>query len=439
MTRAAAIADSPAKPRNLTNTAVLQAKPSDKPYKLTDSGGLYVDIRPSGKKIWRYRFRIAGKETIYTLGDFDKSNLDLLQARIKRDQLRQLVRRGKNPTSEDRAAKLRQRYENAQTFDALLDEWLATRDWGAATRLNRVGQIDLHVRRYLGPLPVKEITPMMVLEVLRRAEKPGTVSKASGRGARIRETGGAGVARRLRQYIAGIMDLAVATERADRNPAGSLRGGLTKAKRTVHKTPLSSTQVGELLRKVDGYLGHFLTPVAFRMLWWSVARPGEVVGAQWSEIDLEAATWTIPPERMKMGEPHRIPLPRQAVEALRGLKSMTSGVGCVFPHRDQRNKPMTRDALAKAVTRMQLGFEYSPHATRTTASTILNEMGYRGDAIECQLAHKDKNDIRDSYNRTDYFDERREIMQSWADLLDDWKAGAKVLPIGQKTPTKTAA
>src|SRR5450631_3387204 len=194
----------------------------DKPYKLTDSGGLYVDVRPTGKKIWRYRFRLAGRETIYTLGEFDRRARGLDEARTLRNKARELVRQGKNPTAADRAAQLHRQYENAQTFAAVLDEWLRTRDWGAATRRNREAQIDLHVRPHLGALPVREITTATVLEVLRRAEVPGAVTKTGGRGARTRATGGPGLARRLRQYIAGVMDLAVNTERADRNPAGRL-------------------------------------------------------------------------------------------------------------------------------------------------------------------------------------------------------------------------
>ncbi len=415
--------------RKLTNSAIAEAKPLDKPYKLTDSGGLYVDVRPTGKKIWRYRFRLARRETIYTLGEFEKRVLGLDEARTLRNKARELVRQGKNPTAADRAADLRKQYENAQTFAALLDEWLRTRDWGEATRRNREAQIDLHVRPYLGVLPVREITTAMVLEVLRRTEVPGTVTKISGRGARTRATGGPGVARRLRQYIAAVMDLAVNTERADRNPAGRRRGALTKAKRTVHKTALDGTQIGKVLRAIDAYQPGFptLTQIAFRLLWWSAARPGEVTGARWREMDLDAGVWTIPAERMKMGEAHRVPLARQAVECLKGLHAMSRGTGPVFPHRDRRDQSMTRDALTKAVTRMNLGFDYSPHATRTTASTILNEIGYRGDVIERQLAHQEANAVRRANNRTDYFVERREMMQAWADKLDAWKAGATVL------------
>ncbi len=414
----------------LTNAAIAKALPAAKPYKIVDDAGLYLDVRPSGRKVWRYRFRLAEKESIYTLGDFDPERLDRDKARTARDRARDLVRQGKNPTTEERVQALRDRYAFATTFGAVLDEWLATCAWGAATRRNREAQINLHVRPHLSPLPVREITPMMVLDVLRRAEKPGTVTKKTGRGARTRRTGSPAVARRLRQVIASVMDLAVQTERADRNPAGGLRGALTKAKRVVHKTPLTVLQIGTVLRAIDGYQGHLQTPIAFRLLWWTAVRPVEACGAQWSEFDLEAGTWTIPPERMKTHVAHQVPLPRQAVETLSGLKATTGALSPnLFPHRDERDRPMTTDALAKAVKRMALGFEYSPHATRTTASTMLNEKGYRFDVIEAQLAHQDKDAVRRAYNRARYLDERREMMQTWANWLDEWKAGAKVLPL----------
>ena len=415
----------------LTDTLIRKVKPTEKPYKLADSGGLYLDVRPTGQRFWRYRFRIDGKESIFTIGEYP--SVSLADARRKRDDAKALVKQGKNPTAERKVDELHRRYENAQTFEAVLDEWVESREWGPATRRNRESQIDLHLRPHLGPLPIREITPMMVLDVLRRSETPGTSIKTSGRGARTRDTGGAGVARRLRQYISGVFDLAIITARAESNPAGPLRGALTKAKKTVHKTPLTPVQVGMVLRAVDNYHGYFLTILAFRLLWWSLARPAEVAGATWEEFDFDAGLWVIPAERMKAKEEHRIALPRQAIESLRGYKATTSGSGAVFPHRDQPGMPMTSGTLTAAARRMKLGFEYSPHATRTTGSTILNEQGYRYDVIEKQLAHQDPNAVRRSYNRADYLEERREMMQTWADLLDAWRTSTNVVPLNSNS------
>ena len=412
---------------NAIRKATREKEQNDKPLKLTDSGGLYLDIRPSGQMIWRYRFRISGKESIFTIGEYPKTSIR--EARRARDSAGDLVREGKNPTQEKKASLLRKRYENAQTFGAVLDEWLDSRDWTPATRRNRTSQINLHIRPYLQSLPMKEITPMMILDVLRRAEAPSTSHKTTGRGARIRETGGAGVARRLRQCISSVFDLATITARAEYNPAGPLRGALTKTIKTVHKTPLTPAQVGSVLRAVDDYHGYFVTVLAFRVLWWSLARPVEVTAARWEEFDLDSGLWVIPGERMKGGEEHRIPLPRQAVDCLLGYKATTSGVGYLFPHRDHQAMPMTRDTLTSAARRMKLGFEYSPHATRTTGSTIMNGQGYRYDIIEKQLAHQDPNAVRRSYNRADYLDERREMMQAWADLLDTWRTSTNVVPL----------
>ena len=415
----------------LTDTLIRKVKPSEKPFKLTDSGGLYLDIRPTGQRFWRYRFRIDGKEKIYTIGEYPL--VTLAEARMKRDQARLLVKEGKNPTGEKKLELIRKRYANAQTFEAVLDEWMETRDWGTKTRINRESQINLHIRPILGPLPMREITPMIVLDCLRRSEVVKTRTKEKGLGPRSRLIGGPGVARKLRQYISGVFDLAIITHRADINPAGPLRGALTKAKRTVHKTPLTPAQVGAVLRAVDNYHGNFFTQMAFRLMWWTLVRPIEATGARWQDFNLDAGLWVIPADRMKAGEEHRIPLPWQAIEPLRGLKAATGGVGFLFEHRDRPGEPMIPSTLLAAARRMKLGFEYSPHATRTTGSTILNEQGYRYDVIEKQLAHQEPNAVRRAYNRADYLDERREMMQTWADLIDAWRTSSNVVPLKSNT------
>lgn len=415
----------------LTKTEIEAAKPKDKPYRLADRDGLYLDVRPTAKS-WRYRYRFAGKENIYTLGRYPEMGRD--EAREALIAVRKMLAAGKDPSQERKLERIRAVHQNAQTFRAIFDEWVAARTWAATTKSNRLAQIEYHVLPYLGPLPVREITPMHVLDVLRRAEKPGKSVKKEGRGARIRDTGSPNVARRLRHYIASVFNVAIATGRADSNPAGSLREVLTPALRTAHKTPLRPKQVGDFLRALDTYRGDPKTVLAFRLLWWSMLRPGEVVAAHWDEFDLNAATWTIPRARMKNKNPqlppHVVPLPQQAVERLAGWKAFTGGIGYLFPHRDKSNQPMIAGTLAKVHGRLGLDFPYSPHATRTTASTHLNQMGHRYDAIEKQLDHEDRDAIRRAYNRADYLEERRLMMQQWADLLDEWKTGGKVIPVG---------
>lgn len=213
------------------------------------------------------------------------------------------------------------------------------------------------------------------------------------------------------------------------NPAAPIRGAF-KVQKTTHKTPLTPDQIGELMRALDCYSGHFQTGTAIRLLLLTLARPSEMAGARWEEFDLDAATWTIPAGRMKMGEEHVIPLPTRAVELLRRLHALTGHGGPVFPHRDRRKESMTYDALNKGIKRLGLSFEHTPHAVRTTASTRLNEMRYDGDVIERQLAHKERNAVRRSYNQAVYLEKRRLMMQQWVNYLDELKAGnGKVVPL----------
>lgn len=383
--------------------------------------------------MWRYRYRIAGKENVLTIGRFPDVGIE--EARHKRNEARKMVAQGLSPNLAKKKEQIRQANDNRSTFEAIFKEWVAARSWAASTKANRLSQIEFHVLPYLGPLLINSISPMMVLDVLRRAEAPGKSQKKTGRGARVRDTGSAKVARRLRQYIAGVFEVAIATGRADTNPAGALRVVMTPAIDVVHKTPLTPTQTGALLRALDAYRGEPRTVLAYRLMWWTLLRPGEIVAAHWDEFDLDAGVWTIPRGRMKvkkaaMGD-HSIPLPSQALEQLRRWHVFTGGMGYLFTHRDDDGQHMVVAALTKAFGRFKLDFAYSPHATRTTGSTRLNEIGFRYDVIERQLDHEDRDAVRRSYNRADYFEERKGMLQQWADLLDVWKAGAKIVPLEQ--------
>ena len=382
-------------------------------------------------KVWRYRYRYAGKENILTIGRFPDITVE--DARQKRNEARKQLAQGIDPNLARKQEKIRETNENRSTFEAIFHEWVAARNWAPATKRNRLAQMMFHILPYLGPLSVKEITPMIVLDVLRRVEKPTPFVRKKGRGAHTLEVGGPNVARRLRQYIAGVFNVAIATGRADSNPAGALRVVMTPAIAVTHKTPLTPTQVGDLMRALDSYRGEAKTILAYKLMWWTLLRPGEIVAARWDEFDLDSCIWTVPRSRMKtkkaeMGD-HIIPLPEQAVVELKRWQAYTGGEGYLFVHRDRDDKPMVTSSLAKAYPRFYLDFRYSPHATRTTASTKLNDMGYRYDVIERQLDHEDRDAIRRSYNRATYLPERREMLQQWADMLDAWKSGAKVVPL----------
>ena len=409
----------------LNDARIRNTKPGALPVKLTDGKGLYLEVRPSGTKLWRYRYRVGGKENVFAIGEYPA--VGLAKARAQRDAARELVRQGIHPAHERKLERIRTTHENANTFEAVMREWIAGLDWAPSTKRNRMPQIEMHLLPHLGAMPVRQITPAHVLDVLRRAERKEADTRERKRGANTRMIGGGSVVRRLRQIVSGTFDHAVATLRAESNPAGPIRRAFKTAK-TTHKTPLTPPQIGEFLRALDAYHGSFMTAAALRLLWLTVARPSEVVGARWVEFDLDGEIWKIPAARMKSREDHAIPLPAHAVELLRRLSALSGTREFVFPHRDRRDSPMTYDALNKGIGRMGLTFKTTPHASRTTASTMLNELGFRHDVIERQLAHQERNAVRRAYNRAEYLSERREMMRQWADMLDAWRDRTKVLP-----------
>lgn len=437
----------------LTDARIRNAKPKEKPYKLADAKGLYLEIKPTGSKLWRYRYRINGKENVFAAGEYCSSpdletpdqaaarrqsgRLTLAEARIGRDEWRGLVKRSIHPAHQRKIEHTRQANESRNTFEAVLWDWVATKHWAESSKANRISQIENHLLPVFGALPIRQITSSQILDLLRGVEKTrkDAGSRRRGKGATI--VGGGSVVLRLRQIISGVFDHAIATLRADSNPAAPMRGAF-KIPKTVHKVPLTREQIGQLLRTLDAYPGQFQTAAALELLWYTLVRPGEMAGAWWSEFDLDAATWTIPAARMKGREEHALPLPAQAIEILRKLYAVTGpaeGGGRdrpLFPHRNHRDQPMTTPTLNAGITRMKLDFAHSPHAARTTGSTLLNEMNYRPDVIERQLAHQERNAVRRAYNRASYMEERRVMMQQWADMLEDLKKGdGKVVPIGQ--------
>src|SRR5574338_563838 len=380
----------------LTDSQCRSAKCKDKPYKLTDTNGLYLEVKPNGVKAWRYRFKLttAGetKESAFAIGDYASApagetaeeakarraggRFTLAEARDERTKARALVKQGINPAHHRQFGRLKREQENATTFEAIAREWLALRDWEEVTKGRRLNMLQRVVFPKIGVLPAKQVTPAHVLDVLKTALKKN----------------GPSVAAEAKRTMSAVFELAVSTLRAESDPVYSVRKALP-ANKTQHKRLLTTEEVGQLLRQLDGYDRNFQTVSVFRLMWLTLCRPNEAIGAQWKEIDLEHAVWRIPPERMKKRKEHVVPLPRQALNQL----------GC--------------------------GGKYSPHATRTTGSTRLNEMGFSPDWIERQLARAEPNVVRRTYNHADYLADRTKMMQHWADMLDAWKAGAKVLPL----------
>ena len=416
-----------------TDTQCRNAKPEDKPYKLAAGKGLYLEVKPNGVKAWRYRFEIREgdtiKESVFAIGDYASAptvepdeeaqarragrRFTYAEAMQERTTARALVKQGINPAKQRQLERVMRQHENATTFKAVADEWLGLRDWEQVTKHRRLDMLKRVVFPKIGELPVKQITPAHILDVLQTSAKDN----------------GPSVAAEAQRTMSGIFDLAVATLRADTNPVYPVRKALPTNK-TQHKRAMSVSEIGQLLRDLDKHGGRHETGTAFRLMWFALCRPVEAVEAQWSEFDLDSAIWRIPAGRMKKRKEHVIPLPTQAVAILRAMHVITGARTHVFPGRDVRTKPMAVASFRQMLHVLGWSGKYSPHATRTTGSTRLNEMGYPADWIERQLAHSEPNAVRRSYNHADYLADRAKMMQQWADMLDAWKKGeTNVTPI----------
>jgi len=416
----------------LTDTQCRNAKPKSKPYKLADDKGLYLEVKPSGVKAWRYRFELVKdgvrKESLFAIGDYTSiqnketaveaqarragGRLTLAEARDERIKARDLVKQGINPAHQRQLNRVQIGQDAATTFESVAKEWLALKDWQEVTKARRLDMMTRVVFPKIGNMPVKSVTPAHILDVLTTSAKDN----------------GPSVAAEAQRTMSSVFDLAVATLRADTDPVYPVRKALPKNK-TQHKRPLQVTEIGQLMRDLDGYERNFQTVAAFRLQWLTLARPNEVLGAKWSEFDLDDAVWSIPAERMKMGKEHRFPLPTQAVAILRKVQAVNGHRVHVFPHRDDREKQMTGATLRRALGYLGWSGKFSPHATRHTGSTRLNEFGFNRDWIERQLAHVEQNTVRGTYNQAEHLSDRAVMMQQWADLLDVWQKGADVVPL----------
>lgn len=402
----------------LTDTTCRNTKPD--PYrtlKLTDGKGLYLEVKPNGVKAWRYRFELEKKESVFAIGNYFPPKLGetdedaslrragrtftLSEARNEHAKARALVKQGINPAHYRKLERIKRAQENANTFASVAKEWIARKDWEDVTKARRQNMLERVVYPKIGQLPLRQITPAHVLDVLTNATKKN----------------GPSVAAEARRTMSGVFELAVATLRADNDPVYPVRKSIP-ANKTQHKRPLSPEEIGKLLKDVEGHGGRFETLSAFRLMWLTLCRPNEVVEAQWCEIDLDNAIWRIPADRMKKRKDHIIPLPRQAVGLLIVLRGLTGQHAHLFPGRDDRRRPMSQASFRQMLKALGWAGKYSPHATRTTGSTCLNEMGFVGDWIERQLAHVEPNAVRRTYNHADYLNDRVVMMQKWADYLD---------------------
>lgn len=402
-------------PKGRVSDAALRAlKPADKPYKQSVGESLYLEVTPGGAKLWRWKYRIDGKENRYSLGGYPE--LSLKEAREAVGAARKLVKQGLHPAQQKKLERIKTTHQQADTLEAITKEWLALKDWEEITKKRRKDMLKRVVFPTLGELPIRQITSPMILDVLKKAETNNGLS--------VRDE--------AKRTLFGIFEFALEMERVEVNPVRQWKTALPKNK-TQHKRALDKTEIGKLMRDTDNPGGSLQTQCAFKLMWLTLARPSEVVEAEWAEFDLEKAIWRIPAERMKMRKEHVVPLPTQAIEVLRRMSVISGDRKHVFPHRDDRAKPMVAASFRQMLKVLGWGGKYSPHATRTTGSTRLNEMGFTADWIERQLAHAELNAVRRTYNHADHLKDRAKMMQHWADLLDEWKrSDSNVIPIKQE-------
>lgn len=405
----------------LNDTQCRTAKAKERAYKLSDDKGLYLEVKPNGVKSWRYRFKLEKdgvlKESIFAIGNYASSPpgesaeeaiarragglFTLAEARNERLKARGLVKQGINPAHQRQLEKITRGQQSAITFESVATEWLAMKDWEAITKKRRLDMLQRVVFPRIGSLPVRQVTPAHILDVLQAAHKQN----------------GPSVAAEARRTMSGVFELAISTLRAETDPVQPVRKALPPNK-TQHKRPLYFEEIAQLFRDLNKHGGRYETRCAFKLMWWTLCRPNEAVEAKWSEFNLDKSEWRISAERMKKRKEHVVPLPKQAVEMLRVQHGLTGHYEHVFSGRDDRQKPMSTASFRQMLNVLGWSGKFSPHATRTTGSTRLNEMGYPSDWIERQLAHVEQNSVRRTYNHADYFDNRVKMMQDWADILD---------------------
>lgn len=397
----------------LTPSAVANAKPQEKPYKLTDERGLYLLVRPSGARWWRFDYRRpdTGKRNTLSLGTFPE--VSLKRARERREEARALLADGIDPGQQRQA----EREARADTFAAVAADWLERQRASMTTGTAEKAQWQLSLVPELALRPVSELTAPEVLRALRKIEAKGTHDTVH----------------RVKQRIGQVMRYAITVGLAERDPTADLRGALAPVVTTPRAAVTDPIAVANLLRALDVYTGQPTTAAALRLAPLLFVRPGNLRAMEWAELDLDAAVWRIPAGKMKMREAHVVPLASQAVAILRELQPLSSRSRYVFPSLRTADRPMSENTINAALRR--LGFDkdtMTGHGFRAMASTRLNELGWSPDVIERQLAHAERNKVRAAYNRAQYLDERTRMMQAWADYLDGLRAGADVVPFKRR-------
>lgn len=384
----------------LNDMQIRRAKPEAKAYTLGDGLGLSLLIEPNGSKSWRFRYRYAGKPKMISLGVYP--TITLADARSRRDEARKLVAEGKNPSEVRKEQKIALQTESESAFEKIATEWhqMKSAKWSEGYAADIMEAFQNDIFPFVGTRPVGEIKPLELLNVLRKIEKRGALEKM----------------RKVRQRCSEVFRYAIATGRAEFNPAADLSSAL-EVHQSNHFPFLKADEIPDFLSALNSYTGSRVVLIATKLLMITGVRTIELRAALWVEFDLDNAIWEIPAARMKMRRPHLVPLSTQALNLLKELKIMTGNYRYVFPGRNDPNKPMSEASINQVIKRIGYGGRVTGHGFRHTLSTVLHDNNYPTDWIEMQLAHSDKNSIRATYNHAQYLEKRRSMMQWYSDVL----------------------
>jgi integrase len=397
----------------LTVTQIQALKPGAKAYKIPDEDGLFLLVQPSGALLWRFRFYSHGVEKKMSLGSFP--DVSLKDARKLRDSARAKLTDGIDPVEEKRQHKLKAEIAARTTFRLVAEEYIQKieREGRSPATIKKARWFLALLDRDIGKRPISAVTPHELLDALKRVERRGHLETAQ----------------RLRAFAGRVFRYGFATLRTDRNPADILRGALVVPRVKHHAAIIEPKKVGELLRAIEGYEGRRENRFALQLAPHVFLRPGELRKAEWKEIDFVEKVWRIPAERMKMKQPHTVPLSRQSLYLLESLRALGNRSEFLFPALHTSKRSICENTLNTALRRMGYGAdEMTSHGFRAIASTLLNESGlWHPDAIERALAHGERDKVRAAYHRGAHWAERVRIAQWWSDHLDQLKVGGKVV------------
>jgi integrase len=397
----------------LTDTQIRKAKPDTKPRKLSDSGGLYLLVMPTGGKLWRWAYRFVGKQKLMALGSYP--DVTLADARERHATARRFLASGIDPMAQRKVEKTANRDTNGPSFREAAAKWYE--HWKDGNSVHHVKatwtRLETNVFPAFGDVAVAEIEAPQIVVMVKAIQDRGKLD----------------IAKRALETTGQIFRYAVAHGLSQRNPAADIKpGDILKSRQKVNHARVDAKELPALLRAIEVYQGKHVTRLAMKLLAMTFVRTSELIGAKWEEFDLEAARWDIPAERMKMRTPHIVSLSRQALDVLALLKQLNGNSDLVFPGERDPKKPMSNNTILFALKRMGYGGVQTGHGFRGIASTILHEQGWPHEHIELQLAHAPRNAVSASYNHALYLEPRAKMMQAWGDFLEQTQRGGKVIP-----------